>query len=112
MALEARVVDVFEARRQRPQDRITDVELKISKLEGEHTATHTLLTEIRNLIGHPDNGVGQATGVYAMIKDLNSRMTWFEKARERVIGGAPVAIISGAIIWFLAGDRITKLFGG
>lgn len=84
---------------------------------SESQATHDLLTEVLRAVGKPSNGPGQpASGVYWAIAAVSERLSPFEQRWQQVKGGltvlAAVGVPSGALIWFMEGHRLTKLFGG
>lgn len=85
-------------------------------IERDHTQMHSLVEEMRSLIGTPAQGSTPATGLHSLIGAVSGRLAWFEKLREQAKGaGYALAIgipTTGALIWFLAGDRITALFHG
>lgn len=99
--------------------RLASVEGRVATLEGHADLLKTLVERL----GHnPDDGQ-PATGIYKVLGDLSfqitdvkARLGWFEKLRERAIGAGWALIglvpIVGAVVWFLAGAKITKLFGG
>lgn len=83
----------------------------------ENAATHSLLETLIDRLGEPDNGaMHPASGVYAAVEKVSSRLRPFEQRWEQVKGGlttlAAVSAPVGALLWFLSGDRITKLFHG
>jgi len=96
--------------------RVADVESRMTKVEDGHKAIHDLLDTLLARLGEAHNEAGHPTGLYSVIHEVSQRLTWFERVRENVRGAAwATAIlvpIGGALTWFLAGDKITWLFGG
>lgn len=79
-------------------------------------ATHSLLEELLDRMGKPAEGRAPATGVYAAVDAVSERVKPFEGLWLQVKGGVKTAafllIPFGIIMWFLAGDKLTKLFAG
>lgn len=83
----------------------------------ENKATHDLLETILNRLGEPDNGPAHpASGVYFVVEKVSARLLPFEQRWEQVKGGlAALGVVGlpvGALIWFLSGDKLTKILGG
>lgn len=110
------------------ETRVTAVEGRMDALEqtlvanraaaaAESTATHKLLQEVIDGLGKPSNGPSQpASGVYWAIEGVSGRLKPFEQRWEQVKGSMTTAAIilgpTGLLLWFLAGDKITKLLHG
>jgi len=84
--------------------------------EQREAARDGLIDSMIKLVGHPEDGGNKATGLFGLFDGLNGRLGTFEKMRERAKGAAwalGVGIpFTGALTWFLAGDRLTALFHG
>lgn len=96
--------------------RLSNVERRVDAIESKQTRVEGLMKEVRDAVGRPAKGADAATGIYAFVDAVSARLTWFEKLRERGIGalavGVPILAGSGVLLWFLSGERITKLLGG
>lgn len=84
---------------------------------SENEATHDLIKELIEAVGKPENGPGQpASGVYWAVDAVSSRLRPFEQRWEQVKGGlttlAAVGAPIAAILWFLEGDKVAKIFHG
>lgn len=96
--------------------RVSSVESRMTLVESAHEETHRLLQSMLDAVGTAHDKAGQPTGLYALIHAVSQRLTRFETLRERAIG-AMIAVgcvvpPTGALVWFLSGAKITKLFGG
>lgn len=83
----------------------------------ENKATHDLLQEVLSSLGKPSNGPSQpASGVYWAIEGVSTRLKPFEQRWEQVKGALTTAAVilgpTGALLWFVAGDRLSRLFHG
>ncbi len=83
----------------------------------ESAVTHTLLADVLKSLGHPQDGQAQpATGLYWAIETVSERVKPFERLWEQVKGSfktvAVLALPVAALLWFLAGDKLTQLFHG
>lgn len=83
----------------------------------ENEATHTLLNAVLERLGTPQNGQSHpATGLYWAVETVSERVKPFERLWEQVKGSfktvAFLALPMGALIWFLAGSKLTTLFHG
>ena len=84
---------------------------------AESSATHELLKTLINALGEPSNGPAHpATGVYWALDQMGKRVAPFELRFEQFKGGVKAitfaAVPMGVLIWFLAGDKITRLLHG
>lgn len=110
-----------------PNNRANVVELRqrLVSLEAEmHTGLQErlvmakALAELTELIGKPGIKAdgSDATGLYDLFHSLSSRLGKFEKFWYEVRGAVKFAVpamaLFGAALWFLGGDKITKLFHG
>lgn len=90
--------------------------MRIEAEAREHT--NTMLADVKALIGSPGTKAdgSDATGLYDVVRGLNSRVGKFERLWYQVLGGikvgAPIVLVSATLLWFLAGDKITKLLHG
>lgn len=110
------------------ENRVSNVEGRMDALEQtlasnraataqESQATHELLTEVLSAVGKPSNGPGQpASGVYWAIAAVSERLSPFEQRWQQVKGGLTtigvILIPLGVLIWFLSGEKLTKLLHG
>lgn len=77
-------------------------------------AVHGELTVLTDTVGKPgtiDGGV-PATGIFSHLNAHHTRIKAFERRWERGVGFAMAAAPSAALIWWLAGDRISAFFHG
>lgn len=83
----------------------------------ENDATHALLKQVIDLVGQPEKGpANPATGVYWAMARVSERVAPFERRFEQTKGAMKAlsigAVPAGLLIWFLAGDKLTKLLHG
>lgn len=89
-----------------------------SEAHSEAKKASAAVSDLVEAIGKPGapDGGEPATGIFAHIGGLNVRLTKFERLWERGVGFALSAVTIGAplvgALWWLAGDRISKLLQG
>lgn len=95
-----------------------------AEAKAESAATLTALAEVMKRLGKPENGHAEpASGLYFALEEMGTkvdgvseRVKPFESLWLQVKGGAKtvaaLALPVAALVWFLAGDRITLLLHG
>lgn len=119
-SIEARVSGV-EVRMDRLEPRMDSLEQTLTSnraaAAAENAATHALLEKVIKGLGAPSDGPSHpASGVYWAIEGVSTRLKPFEQRWEQVKGALATAAVilgpTGALLWFVSGDKIAKLFHG
>lgn len=93
--------------------RLQRVEDRVETLETDADDRLTLLKKLVATVGEPKDGAKGPTGVFALLDDVTTRLTAFEKMRERAIGAVsfaiPTATLFGTFAWWAYGDTLGRV---